>query len=79
MIGTPTLIQLTYLQLPFAAGWPVIASSALWFAAVAVLCFHRVAALPSAHGAFERTPRLAWAVLASIAALKIGWMAAALG
>lgn len=71
VVGTPMLMQVPYFWLPLGYGWPVVASSAAWFVLVAALCFYGGQTLPSVHAAFDRSPRIAWGVVAVIAAAKL--------
>lgn len=71
VLGTPMLLQLTYAGAPLAWSWPVYAASLLWVGALASACFNRGVTGPSVHGAFDRNPRAAWAVVATIAAAKL--------
>lgn len=71
VLGSPMILQLTYFSAPLAWSWPIFAASALWFVAVASACLNRTATGPSIHGAFDRNPRAAWAVVGLIAAAKL--------
>jgi len=71
-IGTPMLMQLTYLPMPLAWSWPIVAASAAWFALVLALSLSRAPGAVSAHAAFDRESTLAWVVLGGVTLLKFG-------
>lgn len=71
-IATPMLLQITYLDLPFAWCWPIVVTSIAWAVVVLVLCLRTGAGALSAHGAFDRFPVAAWALVAAIGLGKVG-------
>jgi hypothetical protein len=77
LVGSPMLLQLTYLAMPIEWCWPVIASGALWLALVAVLAFGGQR-WPGAQPAFDRYPITAWSVLALVALFKVAVVVPAL-
>ncbi len=78
-VATPMLLQLSYLSLPLRWCWPVVAACALWAAVVLWLCLRTAPGSRSAHGAFDRFPRTAWALVGTIGVGKVALMVMALG
>lgn len=70
-IATPMLLQITYLNMPLEWCWPVIVTSAVWAVVVLALCLRTTAGSLSAHGAFDRHPRAAWALVTAIGLSKV--------
>lgn len=70
-IATPMILQLPYLALPVEWSWPSIAASSIWAVVVIVLCLRTAPGTISAHGAFDRFPRVAWMVVGAIGLGKL--------
>ena len=78
VLGSPMLMQLSYRSLPLAAAWPIYTVSIGWAVLVAALCLGGGRTVPGAQPAFDGHPRLAWGVVALIAAAKLAFVVAAL-
>ena len=78
VIATPMVLQITYLNMPLAWCWPVIATSAVWAAVVLTLCLRTTPRSLSAHAAFDRFPRTTWTLVTVIGLCKVAIIALAI-
>ncbi|MDJ0278668.1 hypothetical protein QLH51_17890 [Sphingomonas sp. 2R-10] len=77
-LATPMLLQITYLRLPLQWCWPVVAASIVWALVVLASCLRTAPGSWSALAAFDRHPRIAWTLVATIGLSKAGIIVAAI-
>lgn len=76
-LATPMLLQVTYLNLPLQWCWPVVVASIVWALVVLASCLRTAPGSWSALAAFDRHPRIAWALVVTIGLSKAGIIVAA--